>query len=788
MRRFIARKSRGEENDFMLAMARGESAEVLGRSVFVWQPGGTAGGNVFVTWPSLYTALSAVKGPKWVAVDTSHGAATIPAGAYNLSDVTFTDALGTATPTITLAVGVTFTASTTNLRLENVVMQSNATATVWAPTAGAFLGLKTAAVECLAAGAFFDPAAGGGVIAEDGSVIGDGTHAVILIENTTSTFVELFTGATLAANAIAQGAAAGGNVAVVYDGSTLISQTQGAGPVYGYEQIDPTPTFIFKPGATGTQNGNVYTTWAALAAAVVQVTGPKFIAVDDSLAAAHVTTGTWPGFGNATFMSDGVDSGNSAVATLIFDAGARLSGVAHLTFTTINVTLADAAGTVIPATTANLAIVANGAAFTNTGGAAGGLATIGAGFALSYRGFTSALGANIFKGAATATYALFLFSGSSLATNTVNGTAGGTVTIVADGSSQNGIAGTTQTPAAASTTVLDPVATFVFQPGGTARGNVFTTWATLMASVSLSPGRKYIIVDNTLAAAHATTGAWNIADCYFTAEDVSTNASRTLIVDDGCSFGGSAVVWWENILLENHNVTTSPFVAAGGVQLSHKYLFGGPQCVGGAVPMYGAPAAGQSVSLTLFGSASIANAGAPVVANNAAGGTVNIRALDSTNVAASTLTGTGAITLRYVDAATFGAQAGLTTLTLTPLEPANPTQASGQSGTGTGTVTVTTGNIQQKKSGQVLVIANIAGVTAAATTVTLQLVRDAATNIGNPIVVTTLSAGDGFTGSIAFVDTLPDAAVHTYKLTATAGAGNLTIAGANSAQIVVAEL
>jgi hypothetical protein len=120
----------------------------------------------------------------------------------------------------------------------------------------------------------------------------------------------------------------------------------------------------------------------------------------------------------------------------------------------------------------------------------------------------------------------------------------------------------------------------------------------------------------------------------------------------------------------------------------------------------------------------------------------------------------------------------------------NTTQASGAVGSPGNSVNVVTGNIVQTRTGsKMLVMATIAGVTAGATTVTLQLKRDGAggTSIGNPIVATTLSAGDGFEGAINFIDTPPDTATHTYALVATAGAGNITCA-ANSIQITVAEI
>jgi len=123
---------------------------------------------------------------------------------------------------------------------------------------------------------------------------------------------------------------------------------------------------------------------------------------------------------------------------------------------------------------------------------------------------------------------------------------------------------------------------------------------------------------------------------------------------------------------------------------------------------------------------------------------------------------------------------------VTTLATPNFVKATGQGGTGTGVITTVTPAISKLRTGQMNVAATISGTTTAGTTVTLQLLRDA-TPIGAAIVVTTLSAGDGFTGAINAIDTAPDAAAHTYTLTATATAGNITVAGANSSQVQASE-
>lgn len=56
---------------------------------FVFQPGGTAGSNVYTTWSSLYTALNTLKGQRTIFFDDTFTSITIPAGTYNLQGVVF---------------------------------------------------------------------------------------------------------------------------------------------------------------------------------------------------------------------------------------------------------------------------------------------------------------------------------------------------------------------------------------------------------------------------------------------------------------------------------------------------------------------------------------------------------------------------------------------------------------------------------------------------------------------------------------------------------------------------
>ena len=118
----------------------------------------------------------------------------------------------------------------------------------------------------------------------------------------------------------------------------------------------------------------------------------------------------------------------------------------------------------------------------------------------------------------------------------------------------------------------------------------------------------------------------------------------------------------------------------------------------------------------------------------------------------------------------------------------NFVQSSAVTGSGTTTVSGTTGNIQKKRSGSVLVIGSCSGTIAAPDTITVTLVRDLA---GTPTTIATQTVtASTFTLSysvtLQWIDTLPDALTHTYSIRLS-GSQNNTVA-ANQALIVANEL
>lgn len=96
------------------------------KTSLVFRPGGVQQGNIYTSWSSLMNARSNLtQGSATIYIDSSLGAATIPAGAYDLTGVTLAGA-GTGA-TVAIPVGVTWT----NLRrIANLTMNFSTTSPV----------------------------------------------------------------------------------------------------------------------------------------------------------------------------------------------------------------------------------------------------------------------------------------------------------------------------------------------------------------------------------------------------------------------------------------------------------------------------------------------------------------------------------------------------------------------------------------------------------------------------------------------------------------------------------
>lgn len=84
------------ENFVVDFTALGVNTSPIGTSVLLYQPGGEQIANVFNNWANLYTAITRVKGMVTVQVDSTYGVPTVPAGTYDLTNVTLYGAINPA--------------------------------------------------------------------------------------------------------------------------------------------------------------------------------------------------------------------------------------------------------------------------------------------------------------------------------------------------------------------------------------------------------------------------------------------------------------------------------------------------------------------------------------------------------------------------------------------------------------------------------------------------------------------------------------------------------------------
>lgn len=332
--------------------------------------------------------------------------------------------------------------------------------------------------------------------------------------------------------------------------------------------------------------------------------------------------------------------------------------------------------------------------------------------------------------------------------------------------------------------------TFTFRPGGTAGGNVFTTWTSLMAAVSsLSHGHATIYVDDSIAPAHVTanTSAWNLGDCTLIGNFASP--IETLFIDVGATLTFSRLEIQGSLIVESLN-TAPVFTMASGFAY---VLIGAGEVFSSTTAPFFKVTGGTEFLLQMDHGSGIGDGTHPVLESDVGPGVVFLQSPPNVgqapNISSNALSGTGTIEVVFGNStATLSYPQTVTTLTL--IYPGlNFVDTKNGGGLGpAGTVTETTGTLGRKRTGQMTVSGTISGTNSGAATITVSLIRDVG---GVPATIATyvlVTAGAGNWGAnLSFVDTLPDSAnTHTYSISATATVGTLSIP-ANQALIYAQE-
>ena len=285
-------------------------------TVLVWQPGATGvlARNLAPDWQSLMALFSSTSGPVTIAVDTSLGVATVPAGAYDMqSRASFEAAVsagGFPGTTLSLADGA---------QLDNVASFKDlivgGAGTLVHPlgfTAGGAAGASTFRLinaYLSTTGVIAMIALGGGgytlsLVLEEEATVFKAIGPFVDVGAGDSFYVYAFTASTVGSDCMVANATA--STQLVYDGSvyfqTQVGDASGTWSANRFPLDGPGPILIYRPGATGALARNVVADWPALMSFFSFTEGPVEIAIDTSSAPTSIPLGQYDFQERATFI------------------------------------------------------------------------------------------------------------------------------------------------------------------------------------------------------------------------------------------------------------------------------------------------------------------------------------------------------------------------------------------------------------------------------------------------------------------------------------------------------
>lgn len=566
-------------------------------------------------------------------------------------------------------------------------------------------------------------------------------------------------------------------------------------------------SFVFRPG--GVAGGNVFVTAAALAAALAPIQGARIIQIDDSIISPAVLDARAYNMDAATII--GVTVGTS----LLIADGATFTGS---TIALKGIQISSLSATPIIAPTGlyyisvmdECGIVMGGAgSFVEATGGSGNavwtvdlgslgdgvhpVGTTTGGAAQTISATSGFIAANAFSGINS----LLSYEDSI----TINSPQGAGVTLQLSSQAFQ-VAYSPAVPAnwnpspTQAAQALDELAanrySFVFQPGGTAGGNVYTTWATLDAAVNAVKGPKTVEMDSTFAAIVVpTTGmpvnGWNFNDWIFT---TIPNLNTIMTFAANAKIDGTKTNTWHimgNLELTNTGtVVWTPTGAAGAAPAL--YVEEGA-FISGATPIIHIT---NGITVEIF---SINDGLIGDGVNNCitvdAGGTLSLILSGGGGLATNAVTGAGTFELIQSPGGSIQQPQALEPTTYTYLFPPQEigeTNGSGAVGPNAPVTFTSSGTITRSSSGKVqgTVSAVVTGATPGAA-VTFTAVRDP----GGANVTIATQVVDGSSTrtqcTIPVFDTLPDQAAHTYGVRVAQAVAPLTIP-ANGARIALSEL
>lgn len=260
----------------MLALVRAKAG--AGQSgalgpVLVYRPGGVTAGNVYATWPALMAAVLARPGHKWIEIDTSLGAASVPAGAWNLDDVTLVPRVPAVigATTLTFEQGATITYELLEVRGPLQLVQASSAVVATAQENSLLLLLYGANIKVEPAAAPFLEVTAAEVAAQIIAVaagIGQNNNPVVQVDAGATCTIHVFDQSGVHADALS----GGGTAIVFYDASSAPGAPQTV------TTLTLTPVDLAADvGYTPAVPGNWQPAPAAAAAALDQLAAPNYV-------------------------------------------------------------------------------------------------------------------------------------------------------------------------------------------------------------------------------------------------------------------------------------------------------------------------------------------------------------------------------------------------------------------------------------------------------------------------------------------------------------------------------
>jgi hypothetical protein len=117
-------------------------------------------------------------------------------------------------------------------------------------------------------------------------------------------------------------------------------------------------------------------------------------------------------------------------------------------------------------------------------------------------------------------------------------------------------------------TVTIPNAVVVFRPGGTAGGNVYTTWASALAALALVNGKKTLQFDDSITSPIVLpTGSFDMTDTEWIGARPPNDSSVQVTISDGTSLPNLYQLG-SDLTITNLNATTAPVVIPAGASVT----------------------------------------------------------------------------------------------------------------------------------------------------------------------------------------------------------------------------